>query len=105
MSDEQEEQEALAWHAIVGEGWEPVQFGDETKRGDHVLESEGWVAQRDGGGFSYACGMQPRRRRKRSFDVLTRKAGVTYCHITAAQPGECFRLTEHGELIKIEVEK
>ena len=103
MSDQ--EQEAPAWHAIVGEDWESVRFGDSTKRNDHVLESQGWIAQRDGGGFVYAHGMQPRRRRKRLYDVRAISGGVTYCHINAAKPGDCFRLTEHGELIQIEVDE
>ena len=101
----EQEQETPVWHAIVGEGWEPVLFGEQTKADEHVLESHGWVALPFGGAWVYGEGMPPRRRRKRSFDVLTKKAGVTYCHITAAKPGDCFMVAESGELIPIEVER
>ena len=99
----EQEEETPAWHAIVGEGWEPVRFGDETKADDEVLRSQGWVSFHGDGGFTYKSNMMPRRRRKRSFDVLAMKGAVIRCHINAAKPGDCFRLTENGELIKIEV--
>ena len=103
MSEQQ--QETPVWHAIVGEGWEPVQFGDEARRLDYVLESQGWVPTCDGGGFIYASGMKPRRRCKRSYDIFTHMSGITYGRVTAAKPGDRFMLTKNGELVLIEVEE
>ena len=100
-----QQQETPAWHAIVGDDWEPVLFGEETEQHNSVLESQGWVESCDGGGFIYASDMKPRRRRRRSYDVLTMKRGVTYCRIKAAKPGDRFMLTEDGELVPIEVDE
>ena len=99
----EQEQETPAWHAIVGEGWEPVRFGDETKADDEVLRSQGWVSFYGDGGFTYKSNMMPRRRRRKLYDIRSTKGGVAYCHITAAKPGDCFRLTDNGELVPIGV--
>ena len=104
MSDEQEKQ-TPAWHAIVGEGWRPVRIGEETGNDDEALTAGGWAEVSDSGSFVYKRFMMPRRRRKRLYDVRATKGGVTYCHINAAKPGDCFRLTENGELIKIQVDE
>jgi hypothetical protein len=104
MSDEQQ-QETPVWHSIVGEGYEPVLFGEQTKADEHVLESHGWVALPFGGAWVYGEGMPPRRRRKRRYDVQVMSGGVNYCRIKAAKPGDCFMLAEDGELVPIEVEE
>ena len=101
----EQEEETPAWHAIVGDGWEPVQLGDETKADDSVLFAMGWVAQPDGGGFVYSDGMRPRRRRKKPYDVLAMKGAVIHGHIKAAKPGDCFMLTQNGGLVPIEVDE
>ena len=100
MSDEQQ-QETPVWHSIVGDGWEPVLIGERTKMHEQELFSKGWLAHHDGG-FIYSGNMRPRRRRKRSYDVLAMKDGVNYCRVKAAKPGDCFMLTDKGELIPVD---
>ena len=104
MSDDQE-QETPAWHTIVGEGWEPVLLGEETKADEEELFAKGWVPQRDNGLFIYSDDMRPRRRRKQLYDVRTVRDGINFCYIKAAKPGDCFRLTDRGELVQFEVEE
>ena len=100
----EQEQESPAWHAIVGDGWEPVLIGELAGQNDQVLKAEGWVNSFDDGGFILQeCG-RPRRRRKRLYDVSTEKGGVTHCRINAAKPGDRFMLTQNGELVPIEVD-
>ena len=84
------------WHAIVGEGYEPVQIGDMTKPGEDILIAGGWVPF-DTDGFAYTENMRPRRRRKVSFNVWTYRGGYK-----TASPGDCFRVAEDGELIPID---
>ena len=102
MSEQQ--QETPVWHAIVGEGWEPVQFGEAVKAGDQELLAIGWVVQYDSG-CTYDWNMRPRRRRKRLYDVVTTRAGVTLFRIKAAKPGDRFMLAQNGELVPIEVDE
>jgi hypothetical protein len=101
MSDEQD---TPVWHAIVGEGWRPVQFGEETRQDDEVLDAGGWrpccVHQ-----FSYARDSMPRRRRKHSWEILLIKDGVSWFRVKAVKPGDYFMVAENGELVPIEVEE
>jgi len=101
MSDEQEH-ETPVWHSIVGEGWEPVLFGEVTKPDEQVLISGGWVDDCSVNGFIYSADVRPRRRRKRRFDVIAMSGGVNYCRIKAAKPGDCFMLTNNGQLIPVD---
>ena len=103
MSEQQ--QETPVWHAIVGEGWEPVLIGELARQNDQVLEAQGWVDNSDGGGFILQeCG-KPRRRRKRLYEIRTMIGFAQYCRIKKAKPGDCFMLTQDGELVPIEVEE
>jgi len=68
----EQENETPVWHAIVGEGWEPVQFGEMTKQSDEVLLARGWVDDCGNGGCRYAPEMRPRRRRKQPKIVVWR---------------------------------
>ena len=104
MSDEQEKQ-TPAWHAIDGEGWRPVRIGEETRNDDEALTAAGWAEVNDSGGFVYKRFMMPRRRQKALYDVFTHIGGATYGRIKAAKPGDCFMLTEDGELVPIEVDE
>ena len=101
----EQEQCTPVWHAIVGEGWRPVQIGDTALASDDVLRAGGWVRANDGGKFIYQPNMIPRRRRQRSYDVLAMHDGVNFCRVKAAKPGQCFMLTNNGELIPVEVER
>lgn len=102
MSDEQE-QETPVWHAIVGEGWEPVLFGEIARPDEEVLLGSGWIkASPYGCGFVFGPEHKPRRRRKRRYDVQVMSGGVNYCRIKAAKPGQCFMLTNNGELIPVD---
>ena len=101
----EQENETPVWHSCVGDGWEPVLFGERTADNEDELLARGWVAQQNSGGFIYSGGMRPRRRRKRRYDVQVVSGGVNYCRIKAAKPGDCFMLAEDGELVPIEVEE
>ena len=100
MSDEQE-QDTPVWHAIVGEGWRPVQFGEQTRQGDEVLAAGGWQPCREYG-LSYTTEGAPRRRRESSYEILVIKDGADYCRMRAVKPGECIKLNECGELIPVD---
>jgi hypothetical protein len=101
MSDEQD---TPVWHAIVGEGWMPVQFGEETRRDDEVLDACGWrpCATWE---FAYTRECMPRRRPESSYEILVIKNGVDYCRMRAVKPGDYFMVAENGELVPIEVEE
>jgi hypothetical protein len=90
------------WHSIVGEGWEPVLFGEMTKQDEEALLASGWVNDCGSGGFAYEPRMLPRRRRKASYEISSRKSGKPYAYLKAARPGDCFMLTEDGELIPVD---
>ena len=101
----EQEQETPVWHAIVGEGWEPVQIGQLTERKDQVLLARGWADQPVANtGLMYGPDMRPRRRLKRSYDISSHIDGTTYGRIKAAKPGDRFVLTQNGELVPIEVD-
>jgi hypothetical protein len=68
----EQEHETPVWHAWVGEGWEPVLFGEITKQDEEVLLASGWVNGSDSGGCIYNPGMRPRRRRKQPKIVVWR---------------------------------
>ena len=104
MSDEQE-QSTPVWHAIVGDGWRPVQFGEQTRQDDQVLLACGWVDADYGVSVPYRTDMRPRRRRETLYEILIIKDGVDYCRTKGAKPGDCFQLLEGGELIPVEVEE
>ena len=97
-----EQQETPVWHSIVGDGWEPVLIGEMTKADEDELFARGWVGQRDTGGFVYSVGMRPRRRRKALYEISSRKSGTPYSYLKAARPGDCFMLTNNGELIPVD---
>ena len=101
----EQENETPVWHSIVGEGWEPVQFGEITKQDEEVLLAGGWANGSDSGGCIYNPSMRPRRRRKRRYDVQVMSGGVNYCRIKGAKPGDYFMLANNGELIPVEVEE
>lgn len=90
------------WHAIVGEDHGPVQIGEMTKPDEDVLRAEGWVRTNDQGGLPYREDWLPRRRRKPSIELLTKKNGVAYEFMKNVKPGECFMIGKDGELIPIE---
>ena len=98
MSDEQD---TPVWHAIVGEGWRPVQFGEQTSLDDEVLVAGGWQPCREYG-FSYTAECAPRRRRQASYEILVIKNGADYCRMRAVKPGEYIKLNECGELIPVD---
>jgi len=100
----EQENETPVWHSIVGEGWEPVQFGEITKQDEEVLLASGWVNGSDSGGCIYNPGMRPRRRRKASYEILTWKNGWPFSCLRTAKPGDCFMLSDDGELVPIEVQ-
>ena len=100
----EQEQCTPVWHAIVGEGWRPVQFGEKTRQGDEVLAAGGWQPCREYG-FLYTTEGMPRRRRKHSYEILIIKDGVDYCRMRAVKPGDYFMVAENGELVPIEVEE
>jgi hypothetical protein len=104
MSDEQDKQ-TPAWHAIVGEGWRPVRIGEETGNDDEALTAGGWAEVNDSGSFVYKRFMMPRRRRQNFYEISSRKNGQSFSYLKAAKPGDCFMLTEDGELVPIEVDE
>ena len=96
------DKEVPVWHAIVGEGYEPVQIGEMTEPNDDMLRAGGWVCANGGGGLTYREDWTPRRRRKPSIELSTRKNGCAYGYTKTVRPGECFRVAEDGELIPID---
>lgn len=98
----EQENETPVWHAWVGEGWEPVLFGEITKQDEEVLLAGGWANGSDSGGYIYNQTMRPRRRRKRRYDVQVMSGGVNYCRIKGAKPGDYFMLSDDGELIPVD---
>ena len=101
MSEQQ--QGTPDWHAIVGEGWKPVQFGEETRHDDQVLIACGWVdAACDIVSVSYRADMRPRRRRKGSCGIQSWKIGADCWLIKGASPGDRFELTEDGRMIPVD---
>lgn len=100
-----EQEEVPVWHAIVGDDWEPVLFGDQAEETDEVLVAKGWAKSFDDGGFIYRPAMIPRRRRKRFYDIFTHIGRVTYCRIKGAKPGDRFTLTKYGELVPIKLKE
>ena len=97
------EQEVVPeWHAIVGDGWEPVRFGEETRRDDEVLRAGGWVKADYVAITTYRDCMMPRRRRQSSYEILVIKDGADYCRMRAVKPKECFMVMEDGSLIPVD---
>lgn len=94
---ETQEQQVPVWHAIVGDGYEPVQIGEIARPDDDVLVAGGWVRAYVDGGLAYCEDWKPRRRRKVSFNVWTYRSGYR-----PASPGDCFMVSDDGELIPIE---
>jgi hypothetical protein len=99
MSDEQD---TPVWHAIVGEGWRPVQFGEQTSNDDEVLRACAWAKADYAVSVSYRPDMMPRRRREASWEILMIKDGANYCRVKGVKPGEYFMVNEYGELILID---
>ena len=97
-----EVEDVPVWHAIVGEGWEPVLFGETTKQEEEVLIAGGWAGDRDNGGFIYATEHRPRRRRKRLYEIRTMIGGAQYSCIKRVKVGDRFRLIEGGVLIPVD---
>ncbi len=95
------DKEVPIWHAIVGEDHEPVQIGETTRPGEEILLAGGWVL-----GLEYEYTQKtdslPRRRRKQTIELLTKKNGVAYEFMKNVKPGECFMIGEDGELIPID---
>ena len=99
-----EQEEVPVWHAIVGDGWEPVQFGEITKADEHELFSKGWVLQRDNG-FIYTENMRPRRRRKPvMFSVTVRDMDGKQTASGFLQSGQVYELDTLGQLFEVEDE-
>ena len=61
-----EQEHVPVWHAIVGEGWRPVYFGERTRRSDEVLRAGGWYRADYYRSCVYRKYMMPRRRRQSS---------------------------------------
>ena len=101
MRDEQE-QGAPVWHAIVGDGWRPVQFGEKARHDDEVLDSGGWRPCREHDFLFDEGNCMPRRRREASWEILMIKDGANYCRVKGVKPGEYFMVNEYGELILID---
>jgi len=99
MSDDKE---APVWHAIVGDGYEPVQIGEIARPDDDVLVAGGWVRAYVDGGLAYCEDWKPRRRRNPCIELSTRKNGCAYGYTKTVRPGECFRVAKDGELIPID---
>lgn len=93
---------APVWHAIVGEGYEPVQIGEMTEPNDDMLRAGGWACANGGGGLTYREDWTPRRRRKPSIELSTRKNGCAYGYTKTVRPGDCFMVSKDGELIPID---
>jgi hypothetical protein len=98
----EQENETPVWHAIVGDGWEPVQFRAMTRPDEEVLLAGGCAVVVDVGGFIYHPDMQPRRRRIRSYGICSRRDGRPFNRVNTARPGDCFMLTDNGELIPVD---
>ena len=110
MSEQEQEQQTPVWHAIVGDGWEPVLIGDMTKPEEGVLHAGGWIDNCDAGGYIYGPDMRPRRRRKRlhiPITITSERDGGIFLQRLNAEAGDCFRLADNGELVpfKVEVEE
>lgn len=101
------EQEHLpVWHAIVGDDWEPVLFGELTGRTDEVLKAEGWVENCDGGGFIFHAGSLPRRRRKtQMFCVVMKDAHGRNTHVGSVHAGQRFEVGDNGVLVEVEADR
>ena len=98
----EQENETPVWHAWVGEGWEPVLFGEITKQDEEVLLAGGWANGSDSNGYIYNQTMRPRRRRIRSYEICSRRDGRPFNRVNTARPGDCFMLTDNGELIPVD---
>jgi len=112
LPDGEQEQQVPVWHSIVGEGWEPVQFGDRTERGEEVLRAGGWV-QCYSHGFVQEVYSVPRRRRKVqrfaicTTDIIHGSIGDEYCKVYAsaiASPGDLLEVQADGTLKRVDIE-
>lgn len=103
MSETQERQ-APVWHAIVGEGYEPVQIGEMTEPNDDMLRAGGWVCANGGGGLTYREDWTPRRRRKKP-DIRVRVTGenngLPYEHIYLIKPGKNYTFNDDGTIVSL----
>ena len=89
------------WHAIVGKGWRPVQFGEKTKEDDQVLRACGWSNACDAGGFLYVPEMRPRRRREPlsvSITITGERDGEPFVQQFNANTGDRFQVGSDGSL-------
>ena len=105
VAAEQQEHETPVWHSIVGEGWEPVLFGETTKQEEEVLIAGGWAGDRDNGGFIYATEHRPRRRRKRfpvTITITGERDGKLYCQRLDAETGDRFEVGPDGSLVSLD---
>ena len=90
------------WHSIVGEGWEPVLFGEMMKQDEEVLLASGWVNDCRSGGFAYEPCMLPRRRRKRVFfgvAITGTRDGLPFERNYTIKPGERISASDDGFLV------
>lgn len=103
------EQGTPVWHSIVGDGWEPVQFGQLTEREDQVLIARGWVdCESQNAGVTYIENsvMRPRRRRKPvQFSVVLRDKDGNQTAGGFVQAGKTYEVDALGQLIEVEVEE
>ena len=100
---ETQEQQAPVWHAIVGDGYEPVQIGEIARPDDDVLVAGGWVRAYVDGGMVYCGDWKPRRRRKaKRFVVMIRDNDGRQTAVAFVQAGQCIEIGSRGELIPIE---
>lgn len=95
-----EQEHVPVWHAIVGDGWEPVRFGEETRRDDEVLSAGGWQPCREYG-FLYKTEGMPRRRRKYWSGIQSWRIESDCWLIKGASPGDRFMLTGDSRLIPV----
>ena len=101
----EQEQCTPVWHAIVGEGWRPVEFGEQASPNDEVLDSGGWRPCREHDFLFNERNCMPRRRPAALWEILLIKDGVSYCRVKAVKPGDRIMVAESGELIPIKVER
>jgi hypothetical protein len=98
----EQEQCTPVWHAIVGEGYEPVQIGEIARSDDDVLRADGWVRAYVDGGLTYREDWKPRRRRKQTeirLAVTGEENGLPYSHVYTVKPGELFTINDAGFLV------
>ena len=98
----EQEQETPVWHSWVGEGWEPVLFGEITKQDEEVLLAGGWANGSDSGGYIYNQTMRPRRRRKKVFfgvAITGTRDGLPFERNYTIKPGERISVSDDGLLV------